>query len=132
MDSIVKSVSRIMFPFILLFGVYVAVHGHLGPGGAFPAGAIIATGFALLIIAYTESDVEHKLTKHELIDLKSVAGVILIILILNLGYLSRFEIINTQTVFELWSGGFTPLLNFAGMFMVITALVMIIYTMMRE
>ena len=132
MDSIVKSVSRVLFPFILLFGVYVAVHGHLGPGGAFPAGAIIATGFALLIIAYTESDVEHTLTRHELIDMKSVAGVILIILILNLGYLSRFEIIHTQTAFELWSGGFTPLLNFAGMFMVITALVMIIYTMMRE
>lgn len=132
MDSIVKSVSRVLFPFILLFGVYVAVHGHLSPGGAFPAGAIIATGFALLIIAYTESDVEHRLTKHDLIDLKSVAGVILIILILNLGYLSRFEIISTQTPFGLWSGGFTPLLNFAGMFMVITALVMIIYTMMRE
>lgn len=132
MDTIVKSVSRILFPFILLFGVYIAVHGHLGPGGAFPAGAIIATGFALLVIAYTEADVEHKLTKHELIDLKSVAGIILVVLIINIGYKSRFDIMNTQSFFELWSGGFTPFLNFAGMFMVITAMVMIIYTMMRE
>lgn len=132
MDTIVKSVSRILFPFILLFGVYIAVHGHLGPGGAFPAGAIIATGFALLVIAYTEADVEHKLTKHELIDMKSVAGIILVVLIINIGYKSRFDIMNTQSFFELWSGGFTPFLNFAGMFMVITAMVMIIYTMMRE
>ncbi len=132
MDIIVKSVSRVLFPFILLFGVYIAVHGHMGPGGAFPAGAIIATGFALLVIAYTEADVEHKLTKHELIDLKSVAGIILVVLIINIGYKSRFDIMNTQTFFELWSGGFTPFLNFAGMFMVITAMVMIIYTMMRE
>ncbi len=132
MDTIVKSASRVLFPFIILYGVYIAVHGHLGPGGAFPAGAIIATGFALLVIAYTEADVEHKLTRHELIDLKSVAGIILVILILNVGYKSRFDILNTQTLFEMWSGGFTPLLNFAGMFMVITAIVMIIYTMMRE
>lgn len=132
MDIIVKSASRVLFPFILLFGVYIAVHGHLGPGGAFPAGAVIATGFALLVIAYTEADVEHRLTKHELIDIKSVAGIILVILILNIGYKSRFDIINTQSFFNLWSGGFTPFLNFAGMFMVITALVMIIYTMMRE
>lgn len=132
MDTIVKSVSRILFPFILLFGVYIAVHGHMGPGGAFPAGAIIATGFALLVIAYTEADVEHKLTKHELIDMKSVAGIILVVLIINIGYKSRFDIMNTQSFFELWSGGFTPFLNFAGMFMVITAMVMIIYTMMRE
>jgi multicomponent Na+:H+ antiporter subunit B len=132
MDTIVKSVSRIMFPFILMFGAYIAIHGHLGPGGAFPAGAVIATGFALLVISYTESDVEHKLTRHELIDMKSVAGIILVILILNIGYKSRFDILNTQRFFELWSGGFTPFLNFAGMFMVITAMVMIIYTMMRE
>jgi multicomponent Na+:H+ antiporter subunit B len=132
MDIIVKSVSRVLFPFVLLFGVYIAVHGHLGPGGAFPAGTVIATGFALLVIAYTEADVEHRLTKHELIDMKSVAGIILVVLILNIGYVSRFDIINTQTFFELWSGGFTPFLNFAGMFMVITALVMIVYTMVRE
>lgn len=132
MDIIVKSVSRVLFPFILMLGVYIAVHGHLGPGGAFPAGAVIATGFALLVIAYTEADVEHELTRHELIDMKSVSGIILVVLILNIGYVSRFDIISTQTLFEFWSGGFTPLLNFAGMFMVITALVMIIYTMMRE
>lgn len=132
MDIIVKSVSRVMFPFILLFGIYIALHGHLGPGGAFPAGAIIATGFALLIIAYTEADVEHELTKNELIDMKAVAGIILVILILNVGYKFRFDVMNTQVFGELWSGGVTPLLNFAGMFMVITALVMIIYTIMRE
>lgn len=132
MDVIVKSVSRILFPFILLLGIYIAVHGHLTPGGAFPAGTIIATGFALLVIAYTEADVEHKLTKHALIDMKSVAGIILVILILNIGYVSRFDLLFTQSFFELWSGGFTPFLNVSGMFMVITALVMIIYTLMRE
>jgi multicomponent Na+:H+ antiporter subunit B len=132
MDVIVKSVSRVLFPFILLLGVYIAVHGHLTPGGAFPAGTIIATGFALLVIAYTEADVEHRLTKHAIIDMKSVAGIILVILILNIGYLSRFDLLVTQGFFELWSGGFTPFLNISGMFMVITALVMIIYTLMRE
>lgn len=46
-----KVVGRLLFPFIMLFGLYVQFHGEYGPGGGFQAGAIIATGvilFALL------------------------------------------------------------------------------------
>ncbi len=132
MDLIIKTVSRILFPFILLLGTYMAFHGHLSPGGAFPAGVIIATGFALLIISYREGDVEHRLTKDELIDLKSVSGIILIILILSLGHHIRDEVLATQNIFSLWSGGLTPVFNIAGMFMVVTAIVVILYTIVRE
>lgn len=132
MDVIIKTVSRILFPFILLIGAYIALYGHLSPGGAFPAGAIIASGFALLIIAYTESDVEHTFTKHELIDIKSIAGILLIGLIISISHKSRVEFLSAQTALSLWSGGFTPFLNIVGSFMVATALVFIIYTLVRE
>jgi multicomponent Na+:H+ antiporter subunit B len=132
MDVIIKTVSRILFPFVLLIGAYLALHGHLGPGGAFPAGAVIASGFVLLIIAYKESDVEHRFTKHELIDIKSVAGILLVALIISMTHKSRWDILSTQTALNLWSGGFTPFLNIVGGFMVVTALVFIIYTLVRE
>jgi multicomponent Na+:H+ antiporter subunit B len=38
---------RFLFPLILLFGVYIFIHGHLTPGGGFQGGAIIASGFLL-------------------------------------------------------------------------------------
>jgi len=132
MDIIVKTVSRILFPFIILLGSFVSLHGHISPGGAFAGGAIIATGFALLILVFTEGDVEHKLTRHELIDLKSVSGILLLILILSMGALFRSELLSTQTPLALWSGGFTMFSNIAGMFMVITAIVLILYSIVRE
>ena len=36
-----------MVPFILLFGLYVLVHGESSPGGGFQAGAIMAGGLLL-------------------------------------------------------------------------------------
>lgn len=52
MTVIVKTISRILFPFIFLFGIYIVVHGHLTPGGGFPGGVIIAASVAMLILAY--------------------------------------------------------------------------------
>lgn len=34
--------SRLMTPFILMFGAYVVMHGHDSPGGGFQGGVIIA------------------------------------------------------------------------------------------
>ncbi|MFW6093922.1 MAG: DUF4040 domain-containing protein [Pseudomonadota bacterium] len=40
-------VSRMLIPFIVLFGLYVQFHGEYGPGGGFQAGALIAAGMIL-------------------------------------------------------------------------------------
>lgn len=40
-------VSRLLIPFIILFGLYVQFHGEYGPGGGFQAGAIVAAGMIL-------------------------------------------------------------------------------------
>ena len=36
MSKIVKTISCIAFPFIMIYGLYVIAHGHLTPGGGFP------------------------------------------------------------------------------------------------
>ncbi|MGC8721876.1 MAG: Na(+)/H(+) antiporter subunit B [Caldisericaceae bacterium] len=53
-NFIVRIGSRIIFPFIVLFGVYIILHGHLTPGGGFQGGAIIASGVLMLYLANPE------------------------------------------------------------------------------
>ncbi len=46
-SSILDAACRLLLPFIMLFAIYVFVHGHESPGGGFQAGAILA---AILIL----------------------------------------------------------------------------------
>lgn len=43
--------ADILFGPILILSVYIAASGHLGPGGGFPAGAILGSGLLLLALA---------------------------------------------------------------------------------
>lgn len=51
-DVIVVQIVRLLLPFVLLFGIYVILNGHLSPGGGFSGGAIIGAGLILHSIAY--------------------------------------------------------------------------------
>ncbi|MEC8288663.1 MAG: Na(+)/H(+) antiporter subunit B, partial [Pseudomonadota bacterium] len=44
--------TKLLLPFILLFGLYVQFHGDFGPGGGFQAGVIFAAGFILYAMVY--------------------------------------------------------------------------------
>lgn len=48
---IVESVSRIVTPFVQMFGLYVIIHGHNTPGGGFQGGVILGASYILLAIA---------------------------------------------------------------------------------
>ena len=52
MSKIVRTISNITFPFMMVFGLYVIAHGHLTPGGGFQGGAVAASGCAMLLVAY--------------------------------------------------------------------------------
>ncbi len=43
--------SKVLFPIIVLIGVFMFVHGHLTPGGGFPGGALIAGAMLLLYMS---------------------------------------------------------------------------------
>ena len=45
--QIVRIVTKLLIPYILLFGLYVQFHGDFGPGGGFQAGVIFAAGLIL-------------------------------------------------------------------------------------
>lgn len=46
-DVILQTVARILVPPIFIFGIYVILAGHLGPGGGFSGGAVIGAGLIL-------------------------------------------------------------------------------------
>lgn len=46
-DVILQTVARLLVPPIFIFGIYVILAGHLGPGGGFSGGAVIGAGLIL-------------------------------------------------------------------------------------
>ena len=52
MSVIVKTVTRLTVGLILLYGIYIVLHGHLTPGGGFAGGVIIALSLVHLVLAF--------------------------------------------------------------------------------
>ncbi len=51
-DSILQKITFVLFPIIVIFGIYVILNGHLSPGGGFSGGAIIGAGMILYANAF--------------------------------------------------------------------------------
>lgn len=51
-DYITKVVFRYVLLFVLMYGFYVVMHGHLSPGGGFAGGMIIGLGVLLYFLIY--------------------------------------------------------------------------------
>ena len=51
-DVPLRFAVRILAPILVIFGIYVILGGHLGPGGGFSGGAIIGAGLILLQVSY--------------------------------------------------------------------------------
>ena len=51
-DMILRKSIMLTLPVVLVFGLYVLLNGHLGPGGGFSGGAVMGAGIILLSIGY--------------------------------------------------------------------------------
>lgn len=51
-DSILQKITFVLFPVIMIFGIYVVLNGHLSPGGGFSGGAIMGAGLILYANAF--------------------------------------------------------------------------------
>ena len=51
-DVILQTVAKILVPPIMIFGIYIILAGHLGPGGGFSGGAVIGAGLILYLNAF--------------------------------------------------------------------------------
>ncbi|HPJ01900.1 MAG TPA: Na(+)/H(+) antiporter subunit B [Candidatus Limiplasma sp.] len=105
---ILKHGARIVFGIMVVFGVYVFIHGHLTPGGGFPGGSIIAAAILLLYIADNEFQAKVKTFK----ILEGVAGSLYVIagllgLVIGGYFLQNF--LPTGVVGDLVSAGVIPI-----------------------
>ena len=51
-SPLLRSTARIIVPLVIVYGIYVILNGHLGPGGGFSGGAVIGGGLILYSIAF--------------------------------------------------------------------------------
>ena len=51
-DLILRIVTKLLMPFMLLFAVYVQFHGDYGPGGGFQAGVIASAAIVFYAITF--------------------------------------------------------------------------------
>lgn len=105
---ILKYGSRLVFGIILINGIYMALHGHLTPGGGFPGGSIIAAAILLLYIADNDFRVKVKCIKIT----EGFAGslyVIIGLLGIVLGGYFLYNFLPTGVVGDLLSAGIIPI-----------------------
>ena len=51
-DIILQMAARVLMPVIMLYGMYIVLNGHLGPGGGFSGGAVMGVGLVLYLNAF--------------------------------------------------------------------------------
>ena len=59
-DVIIKTIARILIPFIQIYALYVIMHGHHSPGGGFQGGVILAASLVLLILTHGWEETKKK------------------------------------------------------------------------
>ena len=115
MTLVVKTITRLLAGFILIYGLYVVLYGHLGPGGGFAGGVILGCGLILVVLAFGRRFVVQFVSERGA-GLWDSAGALAFLGIAVLGYLAgRFfqNFLDLGEPFQLFSGGTVPLSNIA-------------------
>lgn len=88
MSFIVKSTSRFISIFILIFGISIIIRGHSGPGGGFAGGIIISLALVNLMIAFGKYKAISMISKNISSNLEAM-GAVLFFIIVIIGFLGR-------------------------------------------
>ncbi len=119
MTVIVKTVTRWTAGLIFLYGVYMTVYGHLGPGGGFAGGVILACAYILVVLSYGSEQALHVLPKSVASRLDSIGA--LAFLALAIVGMTTGGVFFTNWIqnkypgddFHVFNGGIIPLANVA-------------------
>jgi multicomponent Na+:H+ antiporter subunit B len=109
---ILRIAADLLFPFLIMLGAYIILHGHLTPGGGFQGGAILAAAFFIPILASPATPLNHRVSRL----VEGLAGAAFIII----GLLALFDkgyflapLLGKGEVGQLFSAGSLPLLYMA-------------------
>ena len=116
MSEIVKTVSKIFAPLIVVFGIYITLHGHLTPGGGFAGGIIIAGAIILLVLAF--GGIKERLARERKTTSRlESSGILLFWFVgvfgLIIGGIFFLNFIGKGIPFTIFSSGIIPICNIA-------------------
>lgn len=116
MTLIVKTITRLTVGLILLYGIYIVLHGHISPGGGFAGGVIIALSFIHLMLAFGKDVALKKFSTTAASVLESFGALLFLTIALS-GFLGGYFFFNfflhKGRPFSLFSAGIIPLCNIA-------------------
>ena len=99
-DIIIKTLARVLVPFILLYALYVIMHGHYSPGGGFQGGVILGASLVLLVITHGLKDTQKRISEKSVAIFSSLGvliyagiGVLCLILLGNFLDYSKLAIL---------------------------------------
>ncbi len=110
MTPIVKNTARLVSGFIAVFGIYIALTGHISPGGGFAGGVILAASAVLIVLAFGRETAERIITPSQC-HLWDAAGAGLFLAVALVGYFTGsffgnfIAPISKGQVGKLFSGG---------------------------
>ncbi len=100
-NLVLRVVSKIVIPVIILFALYVQFHGDYSPGGGFQAGVIMSAGIILCSLVFGLGAAERIIPKPVLVFLTALgvlifAGVGVVALLMGGNYLNYSVLAGTQ------------------------------------
>jgi multicomponent Na+:H+ antiporter subunit B len=109
---ILRAGADVLFPLLLVVGLYIVMHGHLTPGGGFQGGVVLAAAFFLPLLARPTETLSH--TWLSLVEgLAGTAFIAIGMLALYRGDAFLTPLFDKGTLGELVSSGSLPLLYLA-------------------
>ena len=115
MTLIVKNVAKLVGGFIAVFGIYLALTGHLTPGGGFPGGVVLAAAVVLVVLAFGKDFASGMLTEPQCHVWDGIGAFSFLVIALCGYFLGNFfgNFFPTGRLHRLFSGGAIPLSNMA-------------------
>ena len=109
---ILQAGADLLFPLLLVVGLYIVMHGHLTPGGGFQGGVVLAAAFFLPLLARPSETLSH--TWLSLVEgLAGTAFIGIGLIALSGGHAFLTPLFDKGVFGELVSSGSLPLLYLA-------------------
>jgi len=80
MSSIVRNSTRLVSPFLIAYGAFMIVHGHISPGGGFQGGVILAVAVIMLITSHGYRTVKEMFSVRFVKIVEGLSGLMIIML----------------------------------------------------
>ncbi len=134
MSVIVRSATKLLSPFLVVYSLYLMIFGHLTPGGGFQAGVILAASVILLILSRGYKEIREAFSAH-VVRLLESSSILIIVLLAMTGLAFGgffFNFIGAGEFGSLFSGGIAPIFNILVGLEVGAAFIFLFYIFLKE